>query len=739
MRRAVVSRSRACRRPGHPSIAGNTESQARRRPPLPAFGALIAALAVPPAALAQSGSLPPVTVTATRVETPAFDVPASIDRIGGDTIREGRALINISESLGAVPGLQARDRQNFAQDVQISIRGFGARASFGIRGIRLYVDGVPASFPDGQGQITNVDLGSADRIEVLRGPYSALYGNSSGGVISVFTEEPTAEPTVDFSLLGGSHGTNRVGVTASGTRDALGYVLSASRFHTDGDRDHSAATRSIGNAKLNLRLDDASTLTVVANALELPEAQDPLGLTAKQFSAAPHSVDPTALQFNTRKTVGQTQGGLIYERRLDTDNTVRALLYTGHRATEQYQAIPVATQANPLHPGGVIELSSTYNGTDLRWTNRGRVADASYTLVAGLAYDRLEQQRRGNLNYVGTGTAQVLGVKGALRRDEVDTVSNLDEYLQAELKLTPAWSLSAGLRHSSVRFDSRDHYIVGTNGDDSGAVKYGATLPVLGVLYAVNEQVHLYATAGRGYETPTLNELAYTPNGGTGLNFALQPAKSDNVEAGVKTRLAAVGDLNLALFQTRTRDEIVTLTNVGGRSTYQNAGATRRTGVEVGWSQTFLENLRAQAAGTVLDATYREAFKTCNVTPCPASAQQTVPAGNRLPGIARTTAYASVAWAPPLGWHAGVEARYTSRIAADDANSAATAAAATFGADLGYVARIGAWKLTGFVRGDNLFDRRYAGSVIVNEGNGRFFEPALGRTWLVGASGNYTF
>ncbi len=701
---------------------------------------LVGAIALPVAAQAPAaGVLPPVTVTATRVETPAFDVPASIDRIGGDVIREGRALINISESLGAVPGLQARDRQNFAQDVQISIRGFGARASFGIRGIRLYVDGIPASFPDGQGQITNVDLGSADRIEVLRGPYSALYGNSAGGVISVFTEDAAASPTVDFSLVGGSNGTSRVGLKASGTTGPLGVVLSASRFHTNGDRDHSAATRGIGNAKLDLKLDDASTLSLVANAIELPKAQDPLGLTAKQFSADPRGVDPVALQFDTRKTVGQTQGGLIYERRIAAAHTFRALVYTGHRTTEQFQAIPVATQANPLHPGGVIDLSSTYSGTDLRWTTRGSVAALPFTVVGGIAYDRLAQQRRGSLNFTGTAANPLLGVKGALRRDQDDTVSNLDEYLQADVKPTPAWSISAGVRHSSVRFDSADHYIVGTNGDDSGALRYGATLPVLGVLYALSDQVHLYATAGRGQETPTLNELAYRPDGTTGLNVALQPARSDNIEVGVKTRLDGLGELNAALFDTRTENEIVTLTNTGGRSTYQNAGSTRRRGIELGWSQTVFQSLRAQAAASTLDASYREAFQTCNVTPCPAAARQTIPAGNRIPGVARTTVFAGVAWAPPVGWHAGVEARYTGRIVVDDLNSLAAAAATVVSADVGYVARFGGWKLTGFVRSDNLFDRRYAGSVIVNEGNGRFFEPALGRTWLAGASGSYTF
>ncbi len=183
---------------------------------------------------AESGVLAPVVVTATRTEAAPFDIPASIDRIGSETIRNGRAQVNISESVGGVPGLLARDRQNYAQDVQISVRGFGARSTFGIRGVRLYVDGIPATFPDGQGQISNVDLGSADRIEVLRGPFSALYGNSSGGVIQVFSEDPATRPTLDFSIAGGSDGVVRLGAKASGTAAGLGYVVAASHFRTDG-------------------------------------------------------------------------------------------------------------------------------------------------------------------------------------------------------------------------------------------------------------------------------------------------------------------------------------------------------------------------------------------------------------------------------------------------------------------------------------------------------------------------
>lgn len=741
--------ARPVRRPVAPSlrppIPGSSSAPSRVACAVAVFLVSLTGAASEAAAQAATpGSLPPVTVTATRIETPAFDVPASIDRIGSDQIRDSRRQVNISEDLAGVPGVQARDRENYAQDVQISIRGFGARASFGIRGVRLYVDGIPATFPDGQGQITNVDLGSADRIEVLRGPYSALYGNSSGGVISVFTETGAGRPQVDFALGGASYGGLRAASKVSGSTGdgagSLAYLLSGSHFQTDGYRDHSAADRNIGNLKLRYRVDADSELTVIANSLNLPKAQDPLGLSRAQYNADPRSVDASALQFDTRKTVGQVQGGLIYERRIDAGNSLRALVYTGHRSTEQYQAIPVATQASLLHPGGVISLGSGYSGTDLRWTSRGvAFGESVYSVVAGIAYDTLDQHRRGYQNFIGSGASAVVGVKGALRRDENDTARNLDEYLQAELHIGAAWTVSAGLRHSQVRIETADHYIVGANGDDSGSARYGATLPVLGVLYALSDRVHVYATAGRGFETPTLNELAYRPDGTAGLNFDLQPAHNDNLEVGVKTRTDGFGELTAAAFGIRTTHEIVTLSNVGGRATYQNAGSTRRTGIEIGWRNTFAENLRAQAAVSHLDASYRDPFKTCNVSPCPATAQQTIASGNTIPGVARDTVAASLDWSPPLGLRAGVEGRYSGRVYVNDANADAAPGYAVFGAHIGYVASLGPWKLTGFVRSDNLLDRRYAGSVIVNEGNSRFFEPAPGRTWATGVSAAVSF
>jgi len=713
-------------------------SAARRLPPLAlaCCAAAIAQLHAP--AMAQSApattTLEPVVVRSTRIETSPFEAAASVDVIDGARARDGRLQVNLSESLGGVPGLALRDRQNYAQDQQLSIRGFGARSAFGVRGVRIYADGIPATLPDGQGQLSNIDLNSVDRIEVLRGPFSALYGNSAGGVIQTFTADGKGRPTLETGFALGSFSTQRESVKFSGATDGgLGYVGSASHFQTDGYRAHSNTERDVYNLKLTTAPDAFSKLTIIVNSVNL-QAQDPLGLTRANYQRDPRSVETVALTFNTRKTVQQTQGGITYERQIDAANSLRVLAYEGHRSTEQFQAIPVATEASPLHPGGVIELGREYYGADARWNWNGQLAGQPLKLVGGVAVDALEEHRKGNQNFVGSTT----GVLGALRRDESNSSWNADQYVQAEWNFARDWKLDAGLRHSRIGVISADNYIVGTNGNDSGSTSYSATLPVVSLQYAALPDLRLYAAAGRGFETPTLNELAYRANGGTGLNFSLQPSRSDNLEVGAKWRHGS-GLLTLAAFRTGNDNEIVTLTNTGGRATYQNAGSTRRQGFELSWSAEYANDLRTQVAWTMVDATYREDFRSCTGTPCTVATSTAIPSGSRIPGVARNQGYAELAYAPVEGLRAGIEGRWIDKVYVNDANSDSAGSYATVGLGAGYVLKRAGWTLTGFGRLDNVLDRKYAGSVIVNEGNGRYFEPAPGRNWLAGLSGAISF
>jgi len=665
-----------------------------------------------------------VVVSATRAERRSLDIPGSIDSVGAETLREGQPKVNLSESLGGVPGLTLQNRQNYAQDLQLSIRGFGARSTFGIRGVKLYADGIPATMPDGQGQAASFNLSTAQRIEVMRGPLAALYGNSSGGVVNLFTADGPKRPTLSGDLFAGAYGTHRIGVQAGGESGALNYIGDWSQFHTDGYRDHSAANRQQFNGKLKWFAGEDSRVTFVMNTLYQPETQDPLGLTAAQASANPRQVDPSATLFNTRKTVRQEQTGATIDQRLGADDRLRASVYLGDRQVRQFLSLPLAAQNTATSSGGVVDLGRYFGGVSLNWIHDGMLAGRPLAITGGLEQEMMQERRRGFINN--------FGALGALKRDEDDRVESSNLFAQADWRFAERASATLGLRRTLVKFDSRDHYIVGANRDDSGGVSFSNTSPVAGLAFRVAPEMSLYASAGRGFETPTFAELAYRRNG-TGLNFTLQPSLSTNAEIGFKGRIGDNQNVTLARFDTTTRDEIVIDTASGGRTIFKNASRTRRTGWEASWQAVLPAGFDAHVAYTALDARYAEAFTS-------GAAAVTVPAGNTLPGVPRTSLYAELQWHHfESGFSAALEARHNSRVYVDDQNSDAAAAYTLANLRLGFEQKARDWRFAETLRIDNLTDRTYIGSVIVADGNGRFFEPAPRRNLSLILSARHAF
>ncbi|MGH8027569.1 MAG: TonB-dependent receptor family protein [Pseudoxanthomonas sp.] len=668
-----------------------------------------------------------IRVQATRLVGVAdFDAPASVNTVFLRDDDNGNA-VNVSDALNGVPGLLARDRQNYAQDTQLSIRGFGARSTFGVRGVRLFSDGIPASMPDGQGQLSHFNMLGGERIEIMRGPFSALYGNSSGGVVQLWSAEGKAGDPWRIRATAGSDDAYTLGAQVRGASGVLGYNLAASRFDTQGYRDHSAARRDSLNARFDFRLDPSRKLTLVLNHADLPDADDPLGLTRAQAQADPRQAAAVATQFDTRKSVRQSQGGLTYEQQVGDTQTWRAMAYAGRRAVEQFLALPVAAQANPLNAGGVIDLDSDYGGADLRWSWRGELASKPFELTAGASVDRQDQTRRGYENFTG-GT---LGVKGALRRDESNRVRNVDQFAQVWWRLAPRWSLLAGARHSQVEFTARDRYVTAGNPDDSGRVRYRDTAPVAGLMFEPDQDLRFYVSAGRGFETPTFNELGYRADGGAGLAFDLQPAVSRNVELGMKWRGESDTRLEAALFRADTDDELAVVRNVGGRSSFRNVGRARRQGLETSFEAALSDRWRLQLAYTWLDASFRSAYLVCSGVGCTMPATP-VAAGSRIPGVARQQIFGRLQWRGSA-WSAAAEGEGVGDVVVNDVASESAPGYFLLHLEAAREWKFGAGGVRAFARIDNALDRDHIGSVIVNEGNGRFYEPGPGRTFLVGA------
>jgi iron complex outermembrane receptor protein len=671
-----------------------------------------------------------VVITGSIAERNALDAPYAIGSVDAQALRSAGPMINLSEALVRVPGLVVANRNNYAQDLQISSRGFGARAGFGVRGVRLYTDGIPASMPDGQGQVSHFDLAGAQRVEVLRGPFSVLYGNSSGGVIAAVSA-PQRERRFETGLDVGEFGLRQWRVSAGGPiGDGLEARVGASGLEWDGFRPQSSAEKVSVNGRLAWQ-SGRDRVVLIANVLDQP-ADDPLGLTRDQFDADPRQTTPQATQFDTRKTVRQQQVGARWSHRYGDDSVLSeaaVTAYYGDRSVSQFLAIAAATQSNPRHGGGVIDFDRSYDGVDARATWRLGSAAA---LVTGAAIERQRDARRGYLNYTGTPAAPTYGVLGALRRDENNRATTRDVYAQLEAPLGETFAVSGGVRAGRVKLSASDNYL--SNGDDSGNRDFKYTNPVLGLRWQVAPRLNLHASIARGFESPTLGELAYRPDGNGGFNTELQPQKSRQAEIGAKWRSESGAlALDAALFRVTVDDEIGVATNAGGRQSFQNVGRTLREGAEMSLAWRFAPQWRTQWAVTLLDATYRDGFLACAGIPCTAP---TVPiaAGNRIAGTQRGLAYAELAWQPQASTEFGLEIRSASALTANDSNSegAPRYTLLALRAVQRYALPDG-FGLELLARLDNATDKAYAGSVIVNEANGRYYEPGSPRAWLLSA------
>ncbi|MDP3873556.1 MAG: TonB-dependent receptor [Methyloversatilis sp.] len=704
---------------------------------------------------------PTVVITGTRVEQNSFDLPMAIDSIDKATIQEQRGTVNLSEVINRVPGVASAGKENYTQEQSLTIRGFGARSAFGVRGVKLIADGIPASTPDGQGGTGLFDLASASRIEVLRGPFSALYGNHSGGVVQIFTEDGPDRFTVTPSFQFGSYGTQRSGVKFGDTVGNFNYTASVSDFRTDGYRDYSRSDKQQANFKARWMLGDKSSLTFVGNYMH-QQGQDPLGLTFTQLNSDRRQQGTsnrnlagnpgTAEFFGTRRTLENSQGGVVFDTALSDRDSLRAMFYLGNRNNEQYLALNAGTQDNVTASGGVSVFDRDYWGTSLRWTRKLETV----TFSVGAEYERADEARKGYRNGTTSSGAQALaavfGFRGALKRDERNVAEQTGTFVQGEWAVTKDVSLSGGLRYTKMDFKSKDNFIcnggcsgttnvAGVNPDDSGSASFSDWTYALGAVWKVTQTSNFYANAGRSFEAPTLIELAYRPDGGAGLNFDLKPSVSDHYEVGFKTFLNNSTRLDMAAFYIDSADEVVIRSNENGRAVYQNAGDTSRRGFELAIDSRLTRDIGAYASLTLIKAEFEDAFASCLTAPCTVNQAVTINSGNKIAGIANKSFFGEVTYKhDPWGFNGGLEYRATGRMFGNDTNDVRVGGYGVASIRGGFTQTVGGWKLNEFARIDNLFDKEYVGSVYINAGNaltGRYYAPASERTWLIGVSASY--
>ena len=675
-------------------------------------------------------SLEEVVISATRSEQRSFDAPAAISVVDRDTIQNGGPQINLSESLNRVPGLTILNRQNYAQDLQLSIRGFGARTPFGIRGIRLLIDGIPATTPDGQGQGSSISLPSTERIEVLRGPLALMYGNSSGGVIQAFTRDAPEVPEFTAQAYTGSFDMRRTAWQYAGRIGDYGLVADYSTFDTNGFRDNSKTQRTQFNGKLSFNPNDQTQVNVVFNQFDMPLAQDPLGLRADELGT-PRKAGTNAVIANVRKITSQNQLGSSATYTLDADRSVTARAYYGVRENLQYLA-PATLSATRTWVG----LNRDYYGAGLQYNEKTSLAGRPVRLVAGYEYDYSTERRQGGTAISGQQ------VTSQLSRNEDNRAQNSDFFVQATTLATNHISVVTGLRSSNVSLSSQS-YMSGP--DNTGSVTYRASSPVLGLTYHATDNLNLYANYGQGFETPTLAEVAYTGSGTSPkFNPLLQAASSQHYEIGAKWLPSNTSRVDLTAYQIDSRDEIVVLTSSGGSTSYKNVPGTQRRGLELSANNWLTPHVSALLSSSWIDATFTQSYpNSANVS----ATGNTVAAGNKMPGIPQHFLFSELLWTSQamgaskrvaaLGTRAGFEWVSAGRLFANDTNvyngsSASAAGYNVLNAKVSQGWALGNNLLTAYARVDNLIDKQYVGSVIVNQSSGQFYEPAPGRNWTLG-------
>ncbi|MBA2668909.1 MAG: TonB-dependent receptor [Gemmatimonadetes bacterium] len=648
--------------------------------------------------------IPAVTVTVLRTPLEIGRAPYAIAVNDETRIQRGQPGLGLDEALRGIPGVQVDNRYNFAVGERISIRGFGARAQFGVRGVRVLVDGIPATLPDGQTALSHVDLSTVTRAEVIRGPASALYGNTAGGVIQLETSPPP-DATIgqEFRVLGGSNGLLRLHSSTGGTSGAASYLLNASRLAYGGFRDFSSGRNLYLGGRLGYQgaRDD---LRLVFSAVD-SDAQNPGSLSLALLEEDRSQAFANNKLQQTGKQAREGQAGARWRRQMDA-TSLESVIYGIRR--EVVNPIPnVIIDLDRAAFGGrsVLQSATGSNGW-LRWG-------------AGVEADRQRDERRNFGN--------VRGERGTLRLDQLEHVTNLAGFAQLTAVPLERLTMLAGLRYDWFRFDVTDFFVTATNPDDSGSRTLDAVSPSIGANYRLIDQFQLYGNVGTSFETPTTTELANRPDGAGGFNPLLEPQRAFSMEVGAQGRLNARMVYQLAVYRAHLRNSLIPfeVPEAAGRQFFRNAGSAVHRGVEAGVTLMPLPFLRMDGAYTYTDARFRR-YSTANNTFD----------GNRVPGIAphRLDISATIE-RPRGGWFVTAEVRHLSEIPVDDANSASSPAyslldvrAGTSGVHAGRVS------IAPFVGIANILNAEYNTAVAVNAFGQRFYEPGPGRSAHLGSS-----
>lgn len=674
-----------------------------------------------------------VSVTVTRGRQPSHRVPRAVDVVDAAKIRRAAATLSLEESLRHVPGIEVDNRQNFSLGDRISIRGVGSRAQFGVRGVKVLVDGIPLTMADGQTQLSNLDLGSTGRIEVIRGPSSSLYGNAAGGVIQVETEPGGQGLLLEPKVVAGAFGLRKWQGRAAGSAGRLGYVLNASRTTVDGYRDHSAAELANVNAIVRVPLGETTQLSGLVSLFDSPFAMNPSSLDRLAADSAPASTRAVVEQYGAGEKTRHGQVGLRLVHAPDAERALEVTVYGMARSVEN--PLP----GTPASPGRLIDLDRRAGGVRGTYRGRARLGAVPVQWTVGADVD-VQADQRAEFENLGL-PANLVGrldpgeipenlERGALLLDQDESVLGLGPFAAVDLGLGERWVLTLGARYDVFRFDVEDRFVTG-DPDDSGRRTLDQLSPMAGLSFRAHPSVHVYGNIATAFQTPTTSELSNRPTGAGGFNPELEPERLRSIELGVKGALPGARlAYSVAAYTAAVRDAILPFQLTSDEVFFRNAGRTRTRGLEAAVAWEPVERLAATASLTVVGAEFED-FTVA------ADGERVQLAGNRIPGVAPRRLFLGLEYEHSSGVFAGLDVRWTDETYANDFNGPPPGSTAPRGrfvepahtvADLhiGF-RRAGTLGVAPFVRVNNVFDVRHSGSLVPNAFGDRFFEPAPGR------------
>lgn len=673
---------------------------------------LITSILASPVSLADKGEVDEnMIVEATRVEESPFSQPGSVTLIDRAMIQRARQQLGLDESLARVPGLFLQNRYNFAQDLRVSIRGFGARSNFGIRGVKILVDGIPETLVDGQGQIDSIDLGTLHQVEVLRGGASSLYGNASGGVINIISESGAAVPFVETRLAVGEEGYSKYQLKAGGQFDKGDYFISASELESDGYRAHSEAENRLLSAKFRLRPDDVSQFTLNFSATDQPLANDPGGITREQMKADPTQARDRNVDYDAGEELEQYKIGLGYQRTLPDKSVIAARAY--------YLDRDFANKL-PFTGGGSVAFDRIVAGAGLSYTREFDVGGHWNRLIVGLDYDRQDDDRRRFDNEFGRITDKVF--------DQNELITSTGLFIQDEFRLTDRMELTLGVRYDHIEFEVDDDFLA--DGNDSGNRDFDEISPMLGFIYEYRPVLQLFGNISSVFETPTSTEFA-KPDGSGGFNSNLDPQQARNYELGLRGEFAKRYRYQISLFHIDVEDELIPFEVPASpdREFFLNAGESSRDGLEIALTGEPLAGVTFALAYTWSDFEF-DRFIDNNGNDF---------GGNEIPGIPTHSAFAELEYQHDSGLFAAVDALYVDELFVNNANSANSDSYVVANFRLGYRGELDQLVMEPFLGITNLSDEDYAANVRINAFGARYFEPGPERTIYGGLRLRYNY